>query len=143
MKKVSKTKKDVRKLFLKAERLWKEIAFLRDGHECMVRKNFPQIQIKHSEIMQVDHCFSRQDKNLFFNPKNSTIVCSSCNMAKGFKNRSIDRAIDKIVTQREGVEEFTRMMGINQTMRANVNWGKIWWLETVVQELEEYKKIYQ
>ena len=129
-----------RKLFIKAERLWKQIAFLRDGRECKVQVNYPQIRIHHSEILQVDHCFSRNDKNLFFNPRNSTVICSSCNAAKGFKNKSVDRAIDQIVIGREGGEVFGAMQDINQTHMPNTNWGQVWWLEQVVKELEEYKK---
>lgn len=128
-----------RKLFLACERLWKEIAYERDGRECQVSKHHPHIRITHKGVMQVDHCFSRRDKNLYFDPRNSTVVCSSCNAAKGFKNKSVDRAIDEIVIAREGLEAFAEMKKINQTGTPNPGWGKVWWLEETLEMLRNYK----
>lgn len=128
-----------RKLYLKAERLWKEVCFLRDGKECQVKKHFPQIKVRHTHIMQVDHCFSRADKNLFFNPHNGTVVCSACNQNKHYKNKGIDKAIDLIVMRREG-EVYGQMMDIHQTHPPNWEFKKVWYLERVVKELEEYKQ---
>lgn len=126
-----------RKLYLKCEKLWKEIAYVRDGRECMVKKHHPYIRITHNCVMQVDHCFSRRDKNLFFDPRNSTVVCGSCNQAKGFKNKSVDRAIDEVVIEREGLLAFEEMKRINQTGKPNTGWGKVWWLEEQVEKLQE------
>ena len=131
-----------RKLYLKAERLWREVCFLRDGRECQVKKHFPQIRIQHTDVLQVDHCFSRADKNLFFNPHNGTIVCSACNRAKAFKQKAIDKAIDKIVMDREG-EVYGQMMDVHQTHLPNWEFKKVWYLEKVVRELEEYKERFE
>lgn len=123
-------------LFNKASKLWKEIAFARDGKECQVKKHFPNLRIMHTEILQVDHCISRNNKNLFFEPANSTVVCSACNMAKGFKNKSVDRAIDEIVINREGGLAFGMMVEVDQSGQPNHLWGKIDWLEQVIKNLE-------
>lgn len=132
--------KQVRKLYLHAERLWKEICFLRDGRECKVKRYFPNLKISHTDVFQVDHCISRKNKHLFFEPSNGTIVCSACNQAKGFKNKSVDRAIDQIVIDREGLEKFTEMVDLDRGGGPNFNWGKIHWLEYIVEKLEEKVK---
>lgn len=137
--KKSKNERLIRKLFLKCEEKWKKIAFKRDGRECQVKKFFPEINIMHTDIFQVDHCFSRSDKNLYFNPRNATIVCSGCNLAKGFKNKSVDRAIDLIVAKREGQEYFDYMLKINQSGKPNPGWGKFWYYEEVLMKMEEYE----
>ena len=141
----SKKRKKVtpyRKLYLKAERLWKEIAFLRDGRECQVHKLFPQINTTHDNILQVDHCLTRRDKNFFFDIRNATVVCSTCNMHKKNKFRGIDYAIQKIVMEREGYEAFGMMMEVHQAGGPNYNFKKIWWIEKVIADLEAYRENY-
>jgi hypothetical protein len=128
-----------RKLFLKAERLWKQGAFDIYGKECMVKKFYPQINITHTEVFQVDHVVTRADKNLFFHPHNRVPVCSSCNRAKGFKQKGVDFAIQQIVIRRIGGQAFGEMMDIHQTAGPNYNWKKVWWIEQVVQNLETFK----
>jgi hypothetical protein len=127
-----------RKLFLKAERLWKQAAFLRDGRECQVAKLFPQINTTHSQILQIDHCITRMDKNFFFDIRNATVVCSNCNMHKKNRFRGIDWAIQKIVMDRESAEVFGMMMELHQSGTPNYNFTKIWWIEKVIADLEDY-----
>ena len=109
--------------------MWKEIVGLRDGQRCQVKKLYPEIKIGHSNVYQADHCFTRGNKHLFFEVANGTMVCSSCNMAKHYDNKSVKRAVDEIVKQREGVEKWEEMLACDMSMGPNVNWGKIWWLE--------------
>lgn len=126
----------------KAERLWKEVIALRDGRVCMVQLKFPHITISHTQTYQADHCFTRANKLLFLDPANGTMVCSACNCAKNWKNKSVDMAIDDIVRSREGEEKFNEMRRINETKSANLNWGKIWWLEEQIEFLEGEKSKY-
>ena len=136
MKKVSKAKY-IKQLHARASELWKLVCHARDGrHICMVKKFFPNIAIEHNGPLQVDHCITRGNHHLFYDTKNGTVVCSSCNRAKHFKQKSIDRAIDDIVKKREG-KYFDYMVKLDQSMTANVNWNKIWWLEEVIRGLEE------
>lgn len=128
-----------RKMFLKAERLWKEIAKLRYGNECMVKKHYPRIDISHSEVIQIDHVITRADHNLFFNVNNGVPVCSTCNRAKHYKQKGVDYAIQKICMDKIGGEEFGMMMELHQTGGPNYNWKKVWWIEKVVEDLIEYK----
>ena len=131
----------VRKLFLKAERLWKECAFLRDGRECQVKKSYPLINVNHSDILQIDHCIPRADKNFFFDLRNATVVCANCNGCKKWLRYGVHHAIEQIVINREGGEVYGDMMDIHQRGTPNEHWGKIWWLEIVVRDLETSKKL--
>lgn len=121
-----------RKLFLKAERLWKELAFLRDGHRCQVAVNFPGDGLKHSDILQVDHFITRGDHNLFFHPQNGSVVCSNCNAAKKWKTGAVEEKIRKIVMDREGAEAVGKMLETHLSMQPNLNWKSAAWLEVVV-----------
>ena len=111
------------------EGLWKEIIALRDGKRCLVKKLFPEIALTHTETYQADHCFTRGNKHLFLNPANGTMICSACNMAKHYDNKSVKRAVDYIVMDREGKAKFNEMLQIDMGMSANYNFGKVWWLE--------------
>lgn len=128
--------RQAKKLYNKAYKLWKEYAYARDGKICQVKLFYPFINICHTDIYQVDHVFSRSNKWLFFEPKNSLVICSACNMAKGFHNKSISRAVDEIFIQREGIEEFNRMKILDQSGKPNMAWGQIWYFEQVINELE-------
>lgn len=132
-------KLESRKLFLKAERLWKECAKLRDGSVCQVMLHFPSINISHSQILQVDHWITRNDHNLFFNPSNSLVVCSTCNASKGWNQGPARELINKIVVEREK-EHAGFMLDIHMSHQPNLNWKSSEWLEmSVIPMLEQYK----
>ena len=135
-KKIS-TAKQVKKLFNRCSDLWREHAYLRDGLICQVKKHFPQIQVMHSEIFQVDHCFSRNNKHLFFDTSNSTVVCRNCNGFKHRQQKGVHLAVHEIVKKREGEDIYNRMLGQEQRKGANMGWGKIWWLESQCNILTE------
>lgn len=135
LKKLTKSK-EYRKLFIQAEKLWKEIARIRYGAECQVQKHYPNINIAHSKVLQIDHVISRRDKNLFFHVFNGIPVCSTCNRAKCFNQKGIAHAIEQIVINKIGGEEFGFMMDLHQTGTPNMNWRKFWWIESVVETLK-------
>ena len=128
----------VKKLQLKSEELWKQICFKRDGRECQVRKFFPSLRITHSDVLQVDHAFSRRHKVLFTDISNGTVVCRNCNMNKRY-NDTIRFSIYDIVKKREGEDIFERMREQVSAMAVFKNWGRIGWLETNVAILEDIK----
>lgn len=130
-------KSNLKKLQDRALDLWKEHAYTRDGRRCMVKKYFPGAGISHTEIMQVDHCFSRSNKHLFIDTRNSTVVCGACNMAKGFGQKSIGRAIDSIVQLREGKESWEEMLAIDRAKMSNSNWGSIPWVEKQIEKISK------
>lgn len=140
MKKTLVKKVDTKKLKRQAEEMWKAIAILRDGIGCQVLKHYPQIDVVHTDVYQVDHCFSRSNRNLFFDISNATVVCSSCNMLKGYDCKAIDVAIHEIVRKREGDDIYERMKEIAMSRSANVNFSKRWWLE---EQVEILKSVYE
>lgn len=132
-----------KKLQKECERLWKEIIALRDGKRCLVKKFFPEIALRHTDVFQADHCFTRGNKHLFLNHHNGTMICSACNMAKHYDNKSVKRAVDYIVKEREGNVRWNSMLQIDMGMSANHNWNKVWWLEEQRDHLLEVKARYE
>ena len=126
----------IKRLQNTALNLWKDICFIRDGRQCQVQKYFPQLKIAHSEVLQVDHAFSRKDKNLFLEVSNGTVVCSSCNRLKHFQFKNIHRLIDQIVISREGQSKFNEMQRINESGQPNIGWSKRYWLEEKIRQLK-------
>lgn len=137
---MKKTK--AKKLQTKCENLWKEIALLRDGRGCQVKKHFPQINTTHSEVMQVDHCFSRSFKRLFTDTSNSTVICRNCNLNKNY-NEAIRMAIYDIVLKREGSDIFNRMREQVEMGTPFIEWRHISWLETQVEILTTIRNLYK
>ena len=124
----------------KAESLWKEIAYLRFGRVCWVRRNYPQIRIAHTDIIQIDHFISRSNKHLFLDPRNALPVCSSCNRAKHYRQKSVDKAIENMIREREGHEVVDQMIALDMTKTANRDFSKRWYLEERISELQAYKE---
>jgi hypothetical protein len=140
-KKAGKTERQVKKgLMRKAEDLWREIVHKRDGEGCQVRKVFPELNLNHSDQMQVDHFFPRADKNLFFEPSNATVLCSICNYLKSNgspQSTIINIAVKEIVLRREGQTKFDEMFQLNNSRPPNLEWGRKHYLESVIQRLQE------
>lgn len=66
------------------------------------------------------------------------MVCSSCNRAKHYDNKSVKRAVDYIVRAREGETKWEEMLAVDMGMSANPNWNKVWWLEEQKKKIEDY-----
>jgi hypothetical protein len=102
------------------------------------------LESKHTTTYQADHCISRKNKLLFLVVENGTMICSGCNQAKGFNNKSIHRAVDEIVKLREGGIGFQAMVDVDMAKSVNQNWSKRWWLEEQLERLnretEEIKR---
>ena len=131
----------VNKLQKKAFDICKEIVFKRDGFGCQVKKHYPQIDVIHTPLDQVDHCFSRANKNLFLDISNLTVICSGCNMLKGFDSKAIDVAVHEIVRKREGEAIYERMKETAMSRSANPSWSKRWWIESQIEALKGILKI--
>ena len=135
--------KSIKSLKNKAERLWKDVCYRRDGKECVVRKNFPEIRIRHTQILQVDHYIGRSNKHLFLEPSNGTVVCNSCNQAKHYNRLGVREAIRQIVINREGQDIVNRMVALAQTQTANADFSKRWWLEGQIEKLGKHADSYR
>lgn len=126
----------IKSLQNKAIELWKAFCFKRDGRECQVKKSYPNLPLKHTQILQVDHCFTRNNKNLFFNTHNGTVICSTCNMMKKYQNKSVHRLVDYIVLRREGEQVFSSMLFVDKMSSPNKLFTNRTWLETQIKDLE-------
>ena len=112
------SKKDIVKtLQARCETLWKQVCLSRDGIGCQVAKHYPEVQFQHTNTYQVDHCITRANKHFFVDPKNGTVVCSACNRAKHFQQKSINRIIDEIVKAREGERWFLDAVSVDMAKK--------------------------
>lgn len=138
-KKLTSVIRERKQLHKNAEDLWRKIVHLRDGDTCMVKKTFPELKLNHSSTLQVDHFFPRKDRNLFFEPSNATLVCSTCNYLKSNgspQSTQIHMAIQAIVTRREGEKKFYEMCEINNQRKPNLEWGREHYLRDVIAKLD-------
>ena len=134
-----KVKSNLAKLQDKALDAWKAYAYARDGRQCMVRAYDSSLPLNHSDVFQVDHCFSRTDKNLFLEPANATVICGNCNMLKGFGHCGIDYVVHQIVIKREGQAKHDEMMLIHQHKGGSDTWKSMTWLENHIEYLNTLK----
>jgi len=134
-KKIGKIKTPVRALQKRAEELWKEVCALKYGKFCWVQRYHPEIKVTHTDTIQIDHCITRANKYFFFDVWNGTPVCSGCNMAKCYDNKSVARAIDEMVEKRNPAW-YKDAIWLDQTGEPNINFSKIWWLEEKITDLE-------
>lgn len=95
MAKKRKKKTVLKKAMESCGEAWKLYCKTRDGNKCRVCGSFL--------ILQVDHCFSRKNSKLFFDPRNGTTLCRRCHSQKTWKTNGFDRLVDRIVKQREGL----------------------------------------
>ena len=130
-------KSKVQRLKDEAEKLWKECCFARDGRECQVKVNYPDLKIKHTNIMQVDHCIGRKCSELKFAVPNGSVICSSCNRMKHYQQKSVHRLVDEIVEKREGKELFNKMKQIDMRKGAFTEFSKVYWLEMTINNLKK------
>jgi hypothetical protein len=135
----SNLKKYIKGLHNVAYKLWKEICYKRDGEFCHIQRYYPQIEVPHSNIIQVDHCFSRGNKHLFYDVWNGLPICGNCNGAKSNQMKSVHRAIDEMVEKRNP-EWFKKAKALDQRKSANPNFNKVWWLEEKIDELKEIEQ---
>ena len=129
------TKKDyVKALQTKAESLWKRAGKLLHGDECEVKKNFPQLNVSHSPVIQGEHCFKRGIKQLFLDINNHSSACSTCNQQKMYGNEKVIWAINQIVRNRNP-EWFDQAIETMLSCQAENNFGQVWYLEEQIQKL--------
>ncbi len=134
--KKKKRKKDwIKTLHNACYKLWKEVCYKKWGRYCHVQRKYPEIRIKHTDVIQVDHCITRANKYFYYDIWNGTPVCSSCNRAKYFKQKSVDRAIEEIVRKRNP-GWYKQAVAIDRMKEPNPSFNKIWWIEEIMQDLQ-------
>lgn len=89
-----KKKSPIKRVFNQAEEAMK-LAIKRRDRVCQMCGG--------SNILQVDHCFSRTVKQLFFDTSNLTLLCSGCHTMKTFCVKGMEKRVDDLVRARAGV----------------------------------------
>jgi len=71
---------------------------------------------------EVDHCFSRNNKALFYEISNLTLLCNDCHSHKTYRRYGYDLAIYELVEQREGKEKFNEMRTLDENRGGFPKW---------------------
>lgn len=88
--------------------------------------------------LEVDHCFSRNDKKLYYEIRNLTVLCSSCHSHKTYRRKSMDLRVYELVERREGGLAFAHMRCIDEGMTALREWQDKWYHEEWNEKLTEH-----
>lgn len=116
-------------LIKKNWQLCREIKFSMDGRKC---------EICGSEVgLEVDHCFSRNSKELFYHIPNLTVLCRFCHSHKTYRRHSVDLKVYEHVETREGSDEFNRMRKVNERIGGFPDWQYMWYHEQENLRLKE------
>lgn len=120
----------------------------------MIRKNWELCrQIKFSLVgrlcescggttgLQVDHCFSRSDKKLFYDIRNLTVLCETCHSHKTYRRKAMDLKVYEIVEAREGALAFNELRKIDEGITSFPDWQYMWYHEEMNSKLKELFKI--
>jgi len=83
----------IKTLINKNWQLLRKIVRLLRGDTCELCGSFNNLQI--------DHCFSRTCKQLFYDIRNLTILCSACHTAKSFGQKDVALQVFELVEGRE------------------------------------------
>ena len=79
--------------------------------------------------LQVDHCFSRNNKKLFYDIRNLTVLCELCHSHKTYRRKAMDLRVYEIVEAREGVKVFNELRRIDEGITAFPEWQYMWYHE--------------
>lgn len=131
-----KKKSKAQKLRDKAWELCKKIVSERDGRKC-------QICHDTENQLQLDHCFSRKISRIHYDIANLGFLCATCHCHKSFENNSNKYRVYELTRKREGNKKFEEMMAIADEMGAFPEINRVWWLEELIETLEEQLEFYK
>lgn len=101
------------KLLRKYEKFMREIIKHRDGNKCQV----PNYRHRCSDKLCADHRPSKRgNHSTFFDVRNLTCVCGTCNMLAEF-DPFISQAIVDLVIEREGDEAYEDLARLSKVSR--------------------------
>jgi len=90
--------------------------------------------------LQVDHCFSRTKKQIFYWLENLTLLCCKCHTAKSYNQSDYVLKVFEHVEDREGSEKFLEMRKIAAKNGPLRDWSKRWYQEEWFEKLNEKMK---
>lgn len=85
--------------------------------------------------LQIDHCFSRKVKEIFYDEANLTVLCRACHFQKSYHIKARDLDVYGRVIQREGQKEFNRLKDIAKLNGPYPDFNKRWYLESKIEEM--------
>lgn len=110
-------KRGFKALKVRCWELCREIVKMRAGYKCEICED--------TERLQVDHCFSRGSKALFYTISNLTLLCGDCHGHKTYRRYGYDLRVYELVEEREGREEFERLRGVDSNRGGFAPW-QLW-----------------
>lgn len=89
---------------------------------------------------EVDHCFPRTVKQLFYDTRNLTLLCSDCHSNKTYRRYGMDIALYELVEEREGKKVFEELRNISKSSKGGLReWADFDYHEKVFLKLTEKK----
>ena len=132
---MAKRKKSKRERY-KTGKFWKrirEVVITRAKGMCELCKN-------PNPPFDIDHCWTRGIDDLYFDLSNLTALCKSCHYKKSKHIDGVEKFVDKLVKEREGVFEWNRMELI---AKAKAPMKEPWTDEMLENLISGYEKLYQ
>ena len=105
----------------------RKIIRLRDGNTCSLCDSPYELQ--------VDHCFSRMCRELYYDTSNLTLLCGSCHTLKSFNKKDKILEVFEHVEAREGLGKFSQMRAIARSHRPFKDWSKRAYQEEIKENL--------
>lgn len=109
--------------------LCRQIVFKLRGRKCELCEN--------DTGLEVDHCFSRNTKVLFYEIENLTVLCCNCHSHKTYRRKSMDLKVYEHVEAREGREKFEEMRKLSEALTSFPDWAYMWYHEAKHEELKQ------
>ena len=85
--------------------------------------------------LQVDHCFSRTKRAIFYDLSNLTILCESCHLKKSFGQGDRILKVFEHVEGREGETKFIQLRKIAKQNKPFPNWSTKTYQEKINKDL--------
>ena len=133
LRKVSLAKTSLKKAERLCEKAWKDAAKRRDNYTCQICKASGE-----GVVLQVDHCFSRMCKQLFYDIRNASTLCQSCHTMKSYRVRGYEKIVDRLVLEREGADfwKFAVETAFSKT-------AKKWTLQEIEDQTEKLNGMFK
>jgi hypothetical protein len=88
--------------------------------------------------LQVDHCFTRKCKEIYYDIDNLSCLCQRCHFEKTYHLRARDLDVYGLVAKREGDETFQRLRQVSRAHAPFPQFTKRWYLE---EQIEKFRRL--
>ena len=115
----------IKGLIKKNWELCRQIKFVLMGRKCELCGN--------TSGLQIDHCFSRTIKRLFYDVRNLTVLCSYCHTKKSYNQNDVALRVFELVERRE--KDFSKLRKIANNKEPFREWQDKWFHEEKYEDL--------